>query len=158
VIDPQDGFGLVRSWLRHRAYLREALAKVTRDLDRRANEHDLSKLLDDEVEGFSRINAAARVNKFGSPEYDEGMRRERATIDLHFSRNTHHPEGRTQTWLDVVEMVCDWWAAWRGYDDNKRTWMETVRLNLVRRQDLIRGGSGERWLVFRVAEMLDKEA
>jgi hypothetical protein len=150
-----DAFGLLRSYLRHRAYLTEGMDLVRAELGRRATVHDLSKLLDDEFAGFSRINAAARVHKFGSPEYQEGMDRERAVIDLHFSRNSHHPErpkllgeaaererglpddctywtargAAEMTFLDVIEMVCDWWAARKGYDD-PRPWEASLALNL----------------------------
>jgi hypothetical protein len=152
--EPQDAFGLLRSYIAHRAYLGEAVGLVTAALDRRVIVHDLSKLRDDEFAGFSRINAAARINKFGSPEYVEGMKRERGTIDTHFKRNSHHPErpsllgnqaeidrglpddftywsardGARMNFLDVIEMVCDWWAARKGYNDT-RPWRESVELN-----------------------------
>ena len=156
--DADDKFGLVRSFIRHRAYLADVMGHVARALEHRAQVHDLSKLQDDEFEGFSRINAAARIHKFGSPEYAEGMRQERPTIDLHFSRNRHHPErpklmgemaeyerglpddatywsahsDAAMTFLDVIEMVCDWWAASKGYDD-ARPWTETVELNFAQK-------------------------
>jgi hypothetical protein len=98
---------------------------------------------DHEFAGFARINAIARVHKFGSEEYKASMQQEKATINLHFSRNSHHPErpkligeaaestrgladdatywsAHTEarmTFLDVIEMVCDWWGARKGYDD-----------------------------------------
>jgi hypothetical protein len=153
---PQDAFGLLRSYIAHRAYLAEAVGFVRSELERRVTVHDLSKLKDDEFAGFSRINAAARIHKFGSPEYKEGMVRERAVIDLHFLRNSHHPErpkllgeqaererglpddatywtardGAEMTFLDVIEMVCDWWAARKGYGD-ARPWEESVKLNFA---------------------------
>jgi hypothetical protein len=85
------------------------------------------------------------------------MAQERSTIDLHFLRNSHHPErpkllgeqaeaerglpddatywsahasGRL-TFLDVIEMVCDWWGARLGYADSRMTWMESVEMNLT---------------------------
>jgi hypothetical protein len=154
-VDPQDAFGLLRSYIAHRAYLAEGVGLVAAALERRAVVHDLSKLKADEFAGFSRINAAARIHKFGTPEYAEGMQRERAVIDLHFSRNRHHPErpallgeqaeadrglpddftywnardSARMNFLDVIEMVCDWWAARKGYDD-PRPWQESVQLNL----------------------------
>jgi len=68
---PADAFGLLRSYSRHRDFVRLALLHVTQALERRGVEHDASKMLDDEFAGFARINAAARVQKFGSPEYAE---------------------------------------------------------------------------------------
>lgn len=153
--EPTDAFGLFRSWLRHTAYLRSILGSIGAELSRRASEHDLSKLADDEFPGFCRINAAARINKFGSPEYKDGMRQERAVIDRHFSRNSHHPEGREQSFLDVIEMVCDWWAAKKGYDD-PRSWSETVELNLQTKGKYL---SPERaWLAMQVAKFIETAA
>jgi hypothetical protein len=84
--DTADAFGLLRSYSRHRDFVRLALAVVGQALERRGIAHDASKMLDDEFAGFSRINAAARIHKFGSPEYSEGMKRERGVIDQHFAR------------------------------------------------------------------------
>lgn len=111
-----DAFGLLRSYTRHRDYVRLALLFVGQNLERRAVEHDASKMLDDEFAGFARINAIARVHKFGSPEYSESMKQERATIDLHFSRNSHHPE-RPRLLGDAAEKErglpddCTYWSA-----------------------------------------------
>lgn len=176
---PSDAFGLLRSYSRHRDYVRLALTRIAHALEDRAIEHDASKMLDDEFAGFARINAIARVNKFGSPEYKESMKQERATIDLHFSRNSHHPErpkllglaaeerrgladdatywaayyaGR-MTFLDVIEMVCDWWGARRGYDDSRMSWPESVAMNLESKGKYL--SDEQKWLVREVAEMLE---
>jgi hypothetical protein len=177
---PSDAFGLMRSYSRHRDYVRLALAFVTQALDRRAIEHDASKMLDDEFLGFARINAIARIHKFGSDEYKASMLQEKATIDLHFGRNRHHPEhaklcgeaaerergladdctywsahaAGSMTFLDVIEMVCDWWGARKGYNDSRMTWMESVAMNLESK-----GKHLEPWkheLVRSVAEFLEK--
>jgi hypothetical protein len=149
--EPNDAFGLLRSYLRHLMFVRLALTQVTQELERRAIVHDASKMLDDEFAGFARINAAARVNKFGSPEYAEGMKRERPTIDLHFSRNTHHPENQPQSFLDVIEMVCDWWGARKGYDDTK-SWEESVELNFKQKGQYL--SVEQMWLAREVARFL----
>ena len=165
--DPMDAFGLIRSYSRHRDFVRLALRRVSNELDERAEIHDASKMLDDEFAGFSRINAAARINKFGSPEYAENMARERPTINLHFSRNSHHPERPTllalktfdaqgdqkdeMNFLDVIEMVCDWWGARKGYDD-PRSWTDTVKLNLEQKGKYL--SAEQRWLAEQVASFL----
>lgn len=161
--DLSDASGLIRSWLRHVGFVRVALNRVSTALRERATVHDLSKLLDDEFAGFARINAAARVHKFGSDEYREGMKRERPTIDLHFSRNRHHPEyygkriagGRLMSdemgFLDVIEMVCDWWGASNGYDD-PRPWSESVKLNIDAKGKYLT--REQLWLAHQVADFL----
>lgn len=174
---PADAFGLLRSYSRHRDYVRLALLHVSQNLDRRGVEHDASKMMDDEFAGFARINAIARVNKFGSPEYAESMKQERATIDLHFLRNNHHPErpallgvaaetarglpddatywaardGNRMTFLDVIEMVCDWWGARKGYGDS-RTWEESVELNFQSKGKYL--SEQQLWLAREVAAFL----
>jgi hypothetical protein len=177
--DPRDAFGLLRSYIAHRAYISEGVGLVKAELDRRVIVHDLSKLKDDEFAGFSRINAAARINKFGSEEYKAGMKREKSTIDLHFIRNSHHPErprligeaaeserglpddytywsahGAAQmTFLDVIEMVCDWWAARKGYGDT-RSWADSVQLNLDAKGKYL--SAEQLWLAREVARFLDE--
>jgi hypothetical protein len=178
---PNDAFGLLRSYSRHRDYVRLALAFVTQALERRSLEHDASKMLDDEFAGFARINAIARVHKFGSPEYKESMQTEKATINLHFSRNSHHPErpkllgeaaeterglpddftywqahdGAHMTFLDVIEMVCDWWGARTGYDDSRMTWPESVEMNLTSKGKHLT--EQQIWLVREVAAFLEAQ-
>lgn len=175
---PEDQFGLLRSYNRHLMFVRLALKKVEQALEQRGIVHDASKMLDDEYFGFSRINAAARINKFGSPGYAENMKRERPTIDLHFSRNSHHPEYSsvnhealtdavakahsggyvgmpkpgTMTFLDVIEMVCDWHGARKGYDD-PRSWEASVDLNLEQKGKYLT--AEQRWLVREVATFLE---
>lgn len=175
---PADAFGLLRSYSRHRDYVRLAILFVTQALDRRGVVHDASKMLDDEFAGFARIHAVARVHKFGTPEYKESMKVERATIDLHFSRNSHHPErpallglkaederglpddftywmardGARMTFLDVIEMVCDWWGARKGYDDNRMPWLESVKMNLESKAKHL--SAEQVWLVHEVAHFL----
>ncbi len=162
---PSDAFGLLRSYSRHLMFVRLALTTVQQALERRGLIHDASKMLDDEFSGFARINAAARVDKFGSPGYAEGMKRERPTIDLHFSRNTHHAEfyadhpealannrgAEGMTFLDIIEMVCDWWGAGKGYDD-PRPWTESVALNLKQKGKYL--SAEQIWLVHQVADFV----
>ena len=175
--NPDDAFGLLRSYSRHRDFVRLALLCVIHDIEKRSLTHDASKRLDDEFFGFARINAIARVNKFGTEEYKASMKQERATIDLHFSRNSHHPErplllgeaaedrrglpddftywaardGARMTFLDVIEMVCDWWGARKGYGDS-RPWKESVELNFASKGKLL--SPEQMWLAREVAAFL----
>jgi hypothetical protein len=173
-----DAFGLLRSYSRHRDCVRLALLSVIQDIERRSLVHDASKMLDDEFAGFARINAIARLNKFGSEEYKASMDQERPTIDLHYSRNSHHPErpkvlgelaeerrglpddftywsardGARMTFLDVIEMVCDWWGARKGYGGDSRSWAESVELNFKSKAHLL--SAEQLWLARDVAAFL----
>lgn len=175
---PNDAFGLLRSYSRHRDFVRLALLRVVQDIERRSLIHDASKMLDDEFAGFARVNAIARINKFGTPEYAASMKQEKPTIDLHFLRNSHHPErpsllgegaeterglpddctywtardGARMSFLDVIEMVCDWWGARKGYDDS-RPWRESVELNFKSKGKYL--SEQQLWLAREVAIFLE---
>ena len=141
-IEPVDGVQLLRSYLLHCRFVQRGINRVALALQQRADRHDDSKLLSDEFAGFSRINKAAREHPYGSPEYRAGLKQEKPTIDLHYSRNSHHPEfhgteteGRValgvqvvaqdMTWLDLIEMVCDWRGAYLAYG-SQGTWEENM--------------------------------
>ena len=149
-IETLDGVQLLRSYLLHCRYVQRGLRQIEQALRDRAVAHDDSKLFSDEFAGFSRINKAARTHPYGSPEYRAGLKQEKPTIELHYSRNTHHPEfygtdakdlpedddrrvtidtGRfladRMTWLDLIEMVCDWRGAYLGYG-SQGTWEENM--------------------------------
>lgn len=182
MMEPSDAFGLLRSLLAHRAHVADGLAAVASDLERRAHLHDLSKLSDDEFSGYCRINAGVREGAaFGSPEYRALMERERGTIDQHFTRNRHHPErpgmvgkaaeiergllddftyfrahdAAAMTFLDVIEMVVDWYAAWRAYGDRK-PWAESVLINFTSKGKYL--SDHQLWLAQSVAGFLGSMA
>ena len=55
------------------------------------------------------------------------------------------------TFLDVIEMVCDWWGARKGYGDS-RTWLESVELNFNGKGHLL--SREQLWLAHEVAVFL----
>lgn len=170
---PEDGIQLLRTMAVHLTELRRGIQRITQELDRRALAHDLSKFGGDEFSGFARINKAAREHPYGSEEYRAGLRQEKPTIDLHYRRNSHHPEhhevggvnpaipryGEVQPraaamgFLDLIEMVCDWRAAYLGYG-SQGTWEE----NIVRQRERYADGKyftrEQWWLVEQVAAYL----
>ena len=125
----------MRSIIRHRDYLKQALNEVTHDLEQRATVHDLSKFLDDEFGGFTRISVDRP--EFGTPGYAERMRQEKPTILRHYARNSHHPEHGPMTFLDVIEMVADWWAAGKGYE-NQMAWLSAVETNIQNKENYLK--------------------
>lgn len=174
LIDPVDGVQLLRSYLLHCRYVRRGLDRIGRALSDRAESHDDSKLFADEFAGFSRINKAAREHPYGSEEYRAGLRQEKPTIDLHYSRNRHHPEHAKALgeqaeaerglpddftywsahakgemhFLDLIEMVCDWRGAYLGYG-SQGTWED----NMLRQHERYgqRFNSAQWWLIDQVA-------
>lgn len=142
--------------MRHRDALRLNAQRLIHELERRSLAHDLSKLSTDEIEGFVRINRAAREHAYGSEEYVESMRREKAPtgcITLHLSRNSHHPEfhenDRDMGWLDIIEMVLDWKAASDTYGKN------TLRDGLAVHRERFEFTEAQWWLIEQVVDWLE---
>ena len=143
---------VLTTMIRHRDELRIGLQKVTQELERRALAHDLSKLRPDEFEGFVEIQKVAREHVPGSDEYEASMRKSKC-LDLHFSRNSHHPEFHRGVgemgWLDIIEMVLDWRAASLTYD-NGGVFRDFLPYHRKRH-----GFSDEQWwLVMQIVEWL----
>lgn len=105
--------------IRHQKQVSFLLRELAREFERRADLHDMSKFEFDELEGFIEVNRIARQHAFGSPEYNESLKDNKA-IELHFSRNSHHPEYwpnqiEDMDFVDFAEMVIDWLAANKTY-------------------------------------------
>ena len=153
-VDPVDGVQLLRTLALHNRHVEGGLLLIRQELERRGHNHDTSKLTPEEFAGFSRINAAAREFPYGSPEYKAGLDAERSVVDLHYSRNSHHPEHhelRKMGWLDIVEMVADWRAAWIAYG-SQGTWEENLARQFMRYNEAF--NDAQWWLVRQVAAFL----
>lgn len=176
-LDPIDGVQLLRTYLLHCRHVRAGMRRIVQALENRAEDHDTSKLMADEFGAFSRINSAARQFPYGSDEYRAGLAQEKPTINLHYSRNSHHPEygklageaaeaarglpddatywaareASRMTFLDIIEMVCDWRGAYLSYG-SQGTWAD----NMVRQRE--RYGTwfteGQWWLIDEVSVAL----
>ncbi len=171
-----DAIATLRTITAHITHVRAGLERMGEEVRRRALLHDLSKLSGDEFDGFTRINRAARENPYGSEEYRAGLRQEKPTIDLHYSRNSHHPEfhktpGLDATdprvniggervaagmgFLDIIEMVCDWRGAYLGYG-SQGTWADNMRRQHERYDGWFT--EGQWWLIDQVAAWIAAEA
>lgn len=138
-VNPDDKINLLRSQIAHRDYLRLFMQRIVSNMVERQIIHDVSKLGDSEFEGFARINHIAREHLYGSKEYIDSMRSEKETIKEHYWNNTHHPQYFEErgynisdmSFLDIIEMVCDWAAAYKAYG-SKGTWMCGAEKNFKR--------------------------
>lgn len=171
-VNPIDAVLTLRTMIAHITHVRAGLERAADDLRRRSLLHDLSKLSADEFEGFTRINRAAREHSYGSEEYRAGLRVEKPTIDLHYSRNSHHPEhheaqlptwaephlcrAEAMGWLDLVEMVCDWRAAYLAYG-SQGTWEENINRQRERYAQGEWFSVGQWWLIEQVARWVAAE-
>lgn len=108
--------------LNHIRRVNELLIKASQELLNRAIKHDASKLgyLDElsaeERKGFNNAVYKLRNVKFGTEEYNKSLEDLKPVLDLHYSRNSHHPQHypngiRDMDLFDVIEMFYDWLAA-----------------------------------------------
>jgi len=81
-------------------------------LTERSENHDISKLVDEESEVYSKevINT---IHAFDHPEYEHYLNKIRISIETHYSKNRHHPEHFSNSindmnLIDIIEMFCDW--------------------------------------------------
>lgn len=144
---------LLRNYSRHRDYVRLALLHIIHSLEKRSLTHDSSKMLSDEFEGYTKASIDLKNTTYGTPEYKSAIEKSRPTIDLHFERNSHHPEHKDLSFLDVIEMVCDWYGAREGYADSTKGWLEGVEDILKIKGKLL--NEHQKWLVLEIAEFLD---
>jgi hypothetical protein len=111
-----DGYDSTHDTLSHIATVRGYLGQTIVDLQRRAGEHDRSKLTAPEKAIFDEFTPKLRDSTYGSEEY-EGFRGAMGeALKHHYAHNSHHPEHyelgvRGMDLLDLVEMLADWKAA-----------------------------------------------
>lgn len=101
----------------HIKNIQKVIEKVIKELEKRAVEHDKSKLSDPEKDTYDKYIPELRKFKYGSPEYlDVRKKMNKEGLAHHFEVNRHHPEHfkngiDDMNLVDVMEMVCDWYAA-----------------------------------------------
>lgn len=105
--------------------------------------HDLSKYRPDEFLLMSAGLKDLQAAEYGSEEYKEALRKAKPAIELHYARNSHHPEFYRISEFssgvdgmnlhDLVEMFCDWKAACRRNPGGSI--QQSVEINRTR-QDL----------------------
>lgn len=102
-----------RDYIReHRNHVQEKLFKIIKELWKRAEDHDKSKLQEPEYSGWKSMDLEPRY-KYGTKEYFDKMKRYKWVFDLHYKNNRHHPEHwqgffNDMDLLDFIEMILDW--------------------------------------------------
>lgn len=119
--------------------VQEHLTHCAFDLLNRALRHDQSKLEGEEKEAFDFATPRLAGIDYQSDEYRDVLRQIKPAVQLHYQRNSHHPEHYAagidgMNLLDLIEMLCDWKAASErtGTDGNIRKSIDynTERFNL----------------------------
>ena len=113
----------------HMQLVQRNLGVMIRDLLHRAEVHDHSKLSEPELSAYNDMGTRLREVEYGSDEYRAILRSQKPAIKHHYAQNSHHPEHypdgiKGMNLLDVLEMLCDWEAAARRYDNHARASME----------------------------------
>jgi len=88
----------------------------------RAANHDASKLVAPELQGFTNAKSSLKGLTYGSQDYKDALASLKPTLDHHYANNRHHPEHwangiEDMTLVDVVEMFFDWYAATKRHAD-----------------------------------------
>ena len=125
---------------KHQQAVGELMSRFARELLRRASIHDDSKLESPERETFIRVTAKLKGLTYGSDEYKVQLEEMGEALHHHYLHNRHHPEffdtdpSRNgvgeMTLVDVVEMLCDWYAATKRHADGDI--YESIRINRER--------------------------
>ena len=94
--------------------VRKLLNKFADVLKQKGETHDQSKLEEPEVYGWAAMDLEPR-HEYGSYEYYDKLRRFSEVFNHHYKVNSHHPEHfvnpeHEMTLIDMVEMLCDWFA------------------------------------------------
>lgn len=106
--------------------------EVSNKLDKRAINHDESKLEQPELDIFVEYTPKLKNTTYGSDEYKEYLKGMKVALDHHYKVNSHHPEHyengiNDMCLLDVIEMLCDWKAAVERHDDGDL--MKSLEIN-----------------------------
>lgn len=113
-----------RATRKHVNSVRGYIAMIIDALDKRAYEHDRSKLDPPEVELFAEYTPALAKMTYNSKEYKASLVKLKPALDHHYAKNRHHPEHypngiKGMNLVDLAEMFCDWKASSeRQHDGN----------------------------------------
>ena len=114
----------------HIQRVRELINTAVKNLLKRGEEHDQSKLDSPEVEAFTEYTPKLAELTFDSEEYKQTLEDMKPALDHHYAKNSHHPEHykngvNDMNLLDLVEMFVDWKASSeRQHDGNIRMSIE----------------------------------
>ena len=102
--------------LKHIRLVSKNMNKFIRDLIKRAEHHDDSKLIEPELTPFAENTHLLGTLEYDSPAYKESLKNLQSTLDHHYANNRHHPQHFPDgidgmTLVDLIEMLCDWKAA-----------------------------------------------
>lgn len=118
-------------------FMRNGKVRLGIDLLRRGVEHDNSKFDTEEFVSLSRILTKDRR---GFKDASVALTDEQIhAIECHWKKNTHHPEyyadHNDMSYLDILEMVCDWYARSKQYKTDFIPFVEERQRNRFKFSD-----------------------
>lgn len=122
--------------LKHIKRVNELMGMAARELIRRGNSHDDSKLKDPEKPEFDRLTPILKTLTYGSDEYKASLQELQVALKHHYNHNSHHPEFFGDLLVDgmdlfdVIEMFFDWKAATERMDTGDI--YKSIEINKVR--------------------------
>jgi hypothetical protein len=105
----------------HIELVRNLLNFAVRELLRRGETHDQSKLVEPELSTFIEYTPRLKSMAYGGAEYQQCLAEMKTALDHHYAHNRHHPEHFQEgiegmTLIDLLEMCLDWYASSKRHD------------------------------------------
>jgi len=102
----------------HISEVKENIASIRNDLEKRGIAHDRSKFETFEFDSFAKTRQKFKTVDFGTKEYQECVDEIKPAIDHHYAANRHHTAYHFNGFndmnlIDILEMLADWKAASR---------------------------------------------
>jgi hypothetical protein len=100
----------------HKFTVLKIINPIIQDLIKRSEEHDNSKLTEDEFPDIIASSEELKKFPYGSPEYDEVRKKWQSGFEKHSKKNRHHIDHfengiEGMTLVDLIELLADWKSA-----------------------------------------------
>ena len=100
----------------HIEKVRKYIRFFTDRLTTRGENHDASKLGEEELPYFAEHTDRLNEIEYGSDEYKAELEALKPALDHHYAVNRHHPQHfpdgiNGMTLIDLIEMIADWKAS-----------------------------------------------
>jgi hypothetical protein len=108
---------------------------IVKELLDRAQKHDASKLVEPELEAFTKHTENLASCTYGSHQYDKFLEELKPALEHHYANNMHHPEHypngiNGMNLIDLIEMFVDWKAASLRHNDGNL--LKSIAINSKR--------------------------
>jgi len=97
----------------HINHVRGFINKFIKELLKRSEEHDRTKMEEPELPYFIEFTPKLGTAEYDSPEYKKFLEDLKPALDHHYKNNRHHPEHYKNgvdgmNLVDLLEMLADW--------------------------------------------------